>query len=121
MDELVGSAPRQSPGRNQACLRLTIAAALTACTAGVVMRAGDDCPFKQGDEVFGRQTLDRMRELNGSYSEYAIVDSADVFHKPSNLSHDEAAAVPHACLAAYSALGHVGKLLEKKKQVLFAA
>lgn len=85
--------------------------------AGKVMRAGEDSPFKEGEEVFGRQTLDRMRELNGTYSEYVIVDSHDVFHKPANLSHDEAAAVPHACLAAYSALGHVGKLLEKKKQV----
>ena len=33
-----------------------------------------------------------MRELNGSYAEYAIVDSADLYRKPSRLTHDEAAA-----------------------------
>eukprot|EP00961_Rhodomonas_salina_P195204 2635386-Rhodomonas_salina.1 len=86
--------------------------------AGVVVRAGDDAPFTEGDEVFGRQTLDRMRELNGTYSEYVIVEAADIYRKPSNLSHDEAAGVPHACLAAYAALGHVGKLVDKRKQVL---
>jgi len=81
------------------------------------VRAGDDAPFSEGDEVFGRQTLNRMSELNGTYSEYVIVESADIYRKPSNLTHDEAAGVPHACLAAYAALGHVGKLVEKRKQV----
>ena len=30
------------------------------------------------------------------------------------MSFEEAAAVPHACLAAYAALGHVGKLIQKR-------
>jgi NADPH:quinone reductase-like Zn-dependent oxidoreductase len=81
--------------------------------SGRVVRSGDDSPYSEGDEVFGRQTLDRMRELNGSYAEYAIVDSADLYRKPARLSHDEAAAVPHACLAAYAALAHVGQLVSK--------
>lgn len=95
---------------------LTLPTILGIDLSGVVVRAGDDAPFTEGDEVFGRQTLDRMRELNGTYSEYVIVEAADIYRKPSNLSHDEAAGVPHACLAAYAALGHVGKLVDKRKQ-----
>jgi len=84
--------------------------------SGRIVRNGEDSPFNVGDEVFGRQTLDRMRELNGTYAEYCIVDCSDIALKPTNLSHDQAAAVPHACLAAYSSLAHVGNLLEKKRQ-----
>ena len=39
--------------------------------------------MQEGDEVFGRQTLDRMRELNGTYAEYVIVESSEVYKKPS--------------------------------------
>jgi len=39
--------------------------------------------LQEGDEVFGRQTLDRMRELNGTYAEYVIVESSEVYKKPS--------------------------------------
>jgi NADPH:quinone reductase-like Zn-dependent oxidoreductase len=84
--------------------------------AGRVVRAGEDAPFSEGDEVFGRQQLGRMVDLNGSYAEYCIVEGFDLFRKPSTLSMDEAAAVPYACLAAYAALAHVGKLAEKRKQ-----
>eukprot|EP00282_Hemiselmis_andersenii_P027106 CAMPEP_0169481884 /NCGR_PEP_ID=MMETSP1042-20121227/30375_1 /TAXON_ID=464988 /ORGANISM="Hemiselmis andersenii, Strain CCMP1180" /LENGTH=216 /DNA_ID=CAMNT_0009596705 /DNA_START=98 /DNA_END=745 /DNA_ORIENTATION=- len=83
--------------------------------AGKVVRAGEEAAFSEGDEVFGRQTLDRMRELNGSYSEYVIVDSADIYRKPSGVGFEEAAATPHACLAAYAALGHVGRLVDKRR------
>jgi NADPH:quinone reductase-like Zn-dependent oxidoreductase len=84
--------------------------------AGRVVRAGEDAPFSEGDEVFGRQQLGRMVDLNGSYAEYCIVEGADIYRKPSKLSMDEAAAVPYACLAAYASLAHVGKLAEKRKQ-----
>jgi len=84
--------------------------------AGRVVRAGEDAPFSEGDEVFGRQQLGRMVDLNGSYAEYCIVEAADIYRKPSSLSMDQAAAVPYACLAAYAALAHVGKLAEKRKQ-----
>lgn len=55
---------------------------LTAST-GKVVRAGEEAPLQEGDEVFGRQTLDRMRELNGTYAEYVIVESSEVYKKPS--------------------------------------
>ena len=84
--------------------------------AGRVVRAGEDAPFSEGDEVFGRQQLGRMVDLNGSYAEYCIVEGADIYRKPSSLSMDEAAAVPYACLAAYAALAHVGKLADKRAQ-----
>lgn len=52
-----------------------------------MVRVGEEAPLSEGDEVFGRQTLDRMRELNGSYAEYMIVESADVYKKPANCTH----------------------------------
>lgn len=58
-----------------------------------------------------------MREcMSGTYAEYAIVDSADVCLKPPGLPHCQAAAVPHACLAAYAALAHVGGLHKRRGQ-----
>ena len=107
---------KQRKGTLSTIFPLTLPCILGIDLSGRVVRAGDDSPYSEGDEVFGRQTLDRMRELNGSYAEYAIVDSADLYRKPSRLTHDEAAAVPHACLAAYAALGHVGRLIEKRKR-----
>ncbi len=71
-------------------------APLTAAAAGRVVRAGERARVSTGDEVFGRQTLPRMREVNGAYAEYVVVDSADLAVKPRTLSHDEAAAVPQA-------------------------
>ena len=61
---------------------------------GRVVRAGEQSKVSAGDEVFGRQTLPRMQEVNGAYAEYIIVDSADLAVKPRSISHDEAAAVP---------------------------
>jgi len=106
---------KQRKGTLSTICPLTLPCILGIDLSGRVVRAGDDSPYSEGDEVFGRQTLDRMRELNGSYAEYAIVDSADLYRKPSRLTHDEAAAVPHACLAAYAALAHVGQLVSKCK------
>jgi len=55
-------------------------------------------------------------DLNGSYAEYCIVEAADLYRKPTSLSMEDAASVPYACLAAYAALAHVGRLADKRKQ-----
>lgn len=56
--------------------------------------------FKPGDAVFGMRDV----QVGGSYAEYVAVDGDALAHKPSNLSHYEAAAVPLAALTAWSAL-----------------
>ena len=107
---------KQRKGTLSQLCPLTLPCILGIDFSGRVVRAGESAAFTEGDEVFGRQTLDRMRELNGSYAEYAIVDCADIYRKPSGVGWEEAAAVPHACLAAYAALGHVGQMVDKRKE-----
>jgi zinc-binding alcohol dehydrogenase/oxidoreductase len=41
---------------------------------------------------------------NGTYAEYTCISAANIFHKPSTLSFEEAAAFPLACLTAWRAL-----------------
>eukprot|EP00292_Cryptomonas_paramecium_P006972 CAMPEP_0113682856 /NCGR_PEP_ID=MMETSP0038_2-20120614/12921_1 /TAXON_ID=2898 /ORGANISM="Cryptomonas paramecium" /LENGTH=440 /DNA_ID=CAMNT_0000602023 /DNA_START=98 /DNA_END=1416 /DNA_ORIENTATION=- /assembly_acc=CAM_ASM_000170 len=101
---------KQRKGTLSSLCRLTLPTILGIDFSGRVVRAGDEAQFAYGEEVFGRQTIDRMREVNGTYAEYCVVDSADIFRKPLNLTHDEAAAVPQACLAAFAALSRVGRL-----------
>jgi len=109
---------KQRKGTLSTMCPLSLPCVLGIDLAGKVMRAGEEAAqaFSEGDEIFGRQTLDRMRVLNGSYAEYCIVDCADIYRKPSSLSMEEAAAVPHASLAAYASLARVGRLHEKRKQ-----
>jgi hypothetical protein len=104
---------KQRKGTLSTMCPLSLPCVLGIDLAGKVVRAGEESPFAEGDEVFGRQTLDRMRVLNGSYAEYCIVEGADIYKKPARLSWEEAAGVPHASLAAYSALARVGRLHEK--------
>jgi len=108
---------KQRKGTLSQIFPLTLPCILGIDFSGRVVRAGEDAPFSEGDEVFGRQTLHRMTELNGSYAEYCIADSQDIFHKPENLSHKQAAGVPLACLAAYACLARIGKLLEKRTAI----
>ena len=107
---------KQRKGTLSTMCPLSLPCVLGIDLAGKVVRAGDDAPFSEGDEVFGRQTLDRMRVLNGSYAEYCIVECGDIYKKPASISMEEAAAVPHASLAAYAALARVGRLHEKRKR-----
>ena len=58
--------------------------------------------FRPGDEVFG--------SCKGSYAEYAVAREDRLVLKPSNVSFDEAAAVPIAAITALQALrdhGHI--------------
>jgi NADPH:quinone reductase-like Zn-dependent oxidoreductase len=57
--------------------------------AGLVLEADPSSPFKAGDEVFGT-----VPPALGSYAEVVRVPSDFVYHKPSNLTFVEAAAVP---------------------------
>ena len=75
--------------------------------SGVVTKVGSAVTgFAVGDEVFARADLNR----SGTYAEYVVVREADVARKPRTLSHIGAAAIPHAFLAAWTALVKEGRL-----------
>ena len=77
--------------------------------AGTVEAVGKDMTgFQPGDEVFGAR--------NGSLAEYVCVRNA-IAHKPANLTHEEAAAVPLAAITALQGLRDKGRL-QAGQQVL---
>ena len=71
--------------------------------AGQVEAVGNNVPqFQPGDEVFGA--------CYGACAEFACVAEDTLAPKPSNLAHEQAAALPTSALAALHALRDVGKL-----------
>lgn len=65
--------------------------------AGIVEAVGKDVTrFQPGDEVFG--------ETVGALADYAVVSEVGLVAKPSNLTFEEAAAVPVAALTALQGL-----------------
>src|SRR5215472_3516256 len=66
--------------------------------------------FKPGDEVYGFKDGYVAKTYRGTYAEYAVVPEKALAKKPSNLSHEEAAAIPLAALTAWQALLNQGKL-----------
>lgn len=87
--------------------------------SGVVVECGPDATlFRVGDEVFGMQPpLGRM----GGYAEYVAIDERALARKPSNVSHEEAAAVPCAGLTAYGALLRVGRVRSGSRVTIIGA
>ncbi len=69
--------------------------------SGIVKSVGSDVSnFKVGDEVFYAGAIDR----DGANSELHIVDERIVGHKPTSLSHAEAAALPLTAITAWELL-----------------
>ena len=69
--------------------------------AGIVEAVGENTSlFRVGDEVMFAGSVIRP----GSYSEYQLVDERIVGKKPSNLSFEEAAALPLTTITAWEAL-----------------
>ena len=69
--------------------------------AGIVEEVGEDASlFEVGDEVYYAGSIIRP----GSNSEYQLVDERIVGKKPSNLSFEEAAALPLTTITAWEAL-----------------
>ena len=78
--------------------------------AGVVEAVGRNVTqFRPGDEVFGGSA--------GSFAEYVGVAENSIVRKPSNLTFEQAAAVPCAALSALQGLRDKGKL-QSGQQVL---
>lgn len=66
--------------------------------SGVVQAVGPDVTlFKVGDPVYYAGDLTR----SGSYAQFQLVDERIVGHKPTSLSHAEAAALPLTTITAY--------------------
>ena len=70
--------------------------------AGVIVDVGSEVRrFRLGDEVYGTLGIQ-----GGSYAEYARADESSLALKPTNLSMEEAAAVPLAAETSYGVLFH---------------
>jgi 2-desacetyl-2-hydroxyethyl bacteriochlorophyllide A dehydrogenase len=75
--------------------------------SGEVIRIGDSvADFQVGDAIY--TSLNSLS--GGAYAEYTAVDAKVACHKPENLTHEQAAAVPLAALTALQALRDKGKI-----------
>lgn len=76
--------------------------------SGIVAKVGKGVPgFKKGDEIYGQASI--IRDGSGSFAEFASADANTTAHKPKNMSHVEAAALPLTGVSAWQALmDHIG-------------
>ena len=83
--------------------------------AGTVEAVGEDVTqFRPGDEVFGGR--------NGAFAEYVCVrEDRAVVTKPTNVTFDEAAAVPVAALTALQGLRDKGQLVPGQRVLVNGA
>jgi len=82
--------------------------------AGVVEAAGKNVsPFKEGDQVYGT--------CDGSFAEYACAKAERLAPKPSNLTFEQAAAVPVSGMTALHGLRDAGKLQPEQKVLIIGA
>lgn len=83
--------------------------------AGQVEAVGKNVThFKLGDEVFGDIG-------HGGFAEYAVASESALVLKPSNLSFEQAAAIPVAALTALQGLRDVGKIQAGQKVLINGA
>jgi len=83
--------------------------------AGTVEAVGSKVSrFKPGDEVYGGRS--------GALADYVVVrESRAIVHKPANISHERAAAVPIAAVTALQGLRDQGKLQSGQKVLINGA
>jgi len=86
--------------------------------AGRVEAVGKDVSqFKAGDEVFGEVSVSGF----GGFAEYKCARESELVLKPTNLSFEEAAAVPLAALAALQGLRDKGQIRAAQKVLINGA
>ncbi len=86
--------------------------------AGVVEAVGTDVTrFKPGDEVFGELFASNF----GGFAEYKCAFERELELKPSNVSFEEAAALPLAGMTALQALRDVGQVRAGQKVLINGA
>jgi NADPH:quinone reductase-like Zn-dependent oxidoreductase len=89
-----------------------------ADVAGTVEAVGSNVTqFQPGDAVYG----DLAGHDSGSFAEYACVPERALVPKPTNLSFEEAAAVPMAAVTALQGLRDVGQLQAGQKVLINGA
>lgn len=87
--------------------------------SGVVSEVGDEVKdFKVGDEVFGMVNFPGHGK---AYAEYVAVPAAHLALKPSNITHEEAAAATLAALTAWQALTTHSKVHKGDRVLIHAA
>ncbi|MFX0087356.1 MAG: NAD(P)-dependent alcohol dehydrogenase, partial [Candidatus Hodarchaeota archaeon] len=83
--------------------------------AGKVESVGKNVTkFQPGDEVFGLSNW-------GAFAEYRCVPEDRIIHKPTNISYEEAAAVPIAAITALISLRDHGKIQQGQKVLINGA
>ena len=86
--------------------------------AGRVEAVGENVKqFKPGDEVFGDISADGW----GGFAEYACASENAFALKPSNLSFEEAAAVPMAAVTALQGIRYAGQIRPGQKVLIHGA
>lgn len=87
--------------------------------SGVVVEAGKAVTrFKAGDEVFGMVNIPGHGK---AYAEYVAAPASHLALKPTNITHEEAAAAPLAAMTAWQALVDHAKLGADEKILIHAA
>jgi len=87
--------------------------------SGIVNETGTEVTeFKKGDEVFG---MVRFPGMGKGYAEYNASPAAHFAKKPSNISHNEAAAATLAALTAWQALVSHAKIQRGQRILIHAA
>ena len=83
--------------------------------SGIISEKGEDTDgFEPGDAVFGLLLSGRV------YAEYVAVPANIMAHKPENISHEEAAAIPIAAITAWNPLFNIGKIKQGNKVLIHA-
>jgi NADPH:quinone reductase-like Zn-dependent oxidoreductase len=87
--------------------------------AGIVEAVGTNVTkFQIGDEVFGNCDGARM---NGAFAEYAVAKENRIARKPTNISFEQAAAIPISANTALLGLRGVGQLKAGQKVAIIGA
>ncbi|HZB96603.1 MAG TPA: NAD(P)-dependent alcohol dehydrogenase, partial [Herpetosiphonaceae bacterium] len=82
--------------------------------AGTVEAVGSNVThFQPGDEVYGT--------CNGAFAEYASARADTLAPKPSNLTFEQAAAVPHGAITALQGLRDTGEIKPDQKVLIIGA
>ena len=82
--------------------------------AGTVEAIGSNVTqFRPGDEVYGT--------CNGAFAEYASARADTLAPKPSNLTFEQAAAVPHGAITALQGLRDTGEIKPGQKVLIVGA
>jgi NADPH:quinone reductase-like Zn-dependent oxidoreductase len=99
--------------------QITLPAILGWDVSGIIEKIGTDVsPFKPGDELFG---CIGFPHLGKTYAEFTIANPELLAKKPSNISFEEAAAIPIAGLTAYQAINEELKVSSGQKVLIQAA